>query len=92
MKSLTEAVPRGEDSRAQAGVVVGVGEGGEVVLQPSVAQVERQQAPAGPQQQQQQDGHHHHRHVLRRALHPHRLGPWETGGQRSAHTSLVSSQ
>lgn len=47
---------------------MGVGEGGEVVLQPAVSQVERHQAAAHPQQQQEEDGHHHRRHVPGAAL------------------------
>lgn len=47
---------------------MGVGEGGEVVLQPAVSQVEHHQAAAHPQQQQEEDGHHHRRHVPGAAL------------------------
>lgn len=67
-RPLTQLVPGGEDGRAQAGIVVGVGEGGEIVLQPAVSQVEHHQAAAHPQQQQEEDGHHHRRHVPGAAL------------------------
>ena len=44
-----------------------VGEGGEVVLEAAVSQVEDQQAATQPQQQQEQHGHHHRCHVSRAA-------------------------
>lgn len=62
---LTQLVPGGEDGGAQPGVVVGVGEGGEVVLQPAVSQVEDHQAAADAEQQEEEHGHHHRRHVAR---------------------------
>lgn len=65
---LTQLVPGGENGRPQAGIVVGVGEGCEVVLQPTVSEVEHYQATAHSQQQQEEDGHHHCCHVTRAAL------------------------
>lgn len=44
---------------------MGVGEGGEVVLEPAVSQVEDHQAAADAQQQQEEHGHHRRRHVAR---------------------------
>lgn len=74
---LTKLVPRGEDGRAQAGIVMGVGKGREVVLQPTVSQVEHHQATAHPQQQQEEDRHHHRCHVARAALAVGSIvGPW----------------
>lgn len=67
-RPLTKLVPGGKDGRAQAGIVMGVGKGREVVLQPTVSQVEHHQATAHPQEQQEEDGHHHRRHVARAAL------------------------
>lgn len=49
-KSLTQFVPGGEDGRAQTRVIVGVGKGCEIVLKPSMSDVERHQAAAHSQE------------------------------------------
>lgn len=40
-----------------------VGEGGEIVLQPAVSEVEHHQDATHSEQQQEEDGDHHRRHV-----------------------------
>lgn len=47
---LTQFVPGGEDGRAQTRVIVGVGKGCEIVLKPSMSDVERHQAAAHSQE------------------------------------------
>lgn len=89
-RPLTQLVAGGEDGRAQAGIVVGVGEGREVVLQPAVSQVEHHQAAAHPQQQQEEDGHHHRRHVPRAALTLGGVvGPWGQTGDLNVSSACL---
>lgn len=62
---LTQVIPRGEDSRAQPGAVVAVGEGGEAALQPPMLCVQDGEPDPQAQQNQEQDGYHHGSDVSR---------------------------
>ncbi len=63
LNCLTQFIPRGEDGRAQAGVVMGVCKGSKIVLQSAVSEVECHQAATHAKQQQEEDRDHHRRHV-----------------------------
>lgn len=80
---LTQLIPGGEDGGPQAGVVMRVCKGREIVLQPAVSEVEHHQAATHSQQQQEEDRDHHCCHVPGMALTAGGIaGAWVRGKHR----------